>query len=251
MQVQDFSGRRVLVTGAASGIGRRVAERFLERGAEVVGLDVCPAAGDIGFRLELLDLADREAVDGFSTRLQAETPRLDVLVHAAGVLRIGAADALTPEDWDACMGVNVTGAFNLLRRWIPQFRAQRSGAIVNVASNAAHVPRVGMAAYCASKAALVSFSHCVGLELAAYGVRCNVVSPGSTDTPMLQGMLKDPANAARLISGLPEQYKLGIPLGKLATPDDVADVVLFLASDQAGHVTLQDVVVDGGATLAA
>ena len=108
-----------------------------------------------------------------------------------------------------------------------------------------------MAAYCASKAALVSLSHCVGLELAAYGVRCNVVSPGSTATPMLQAMLADAAAVERTIAGLPAQFKLGIPLGKIASPGEVANAVLFLASAQASHITLQDLVIDGGATLAA
>lgn len=251
MEAQEFAGKRVLVTGAASGIGRCAADQFLARGADVVGLDCATPETPTAFRLVTVDISDADQVAAVSLQLQQEEARLDVLVHAAGVLRTGAADALTPQDWQACFGVNVTGAFHLLRHWIPVFRQQRSGAIVTVASNAAHVPRMGMAAYGASKAALVSFSQCVGLELAAYGVRCNVVSPGSTDTPMLRGMLKDPANGARLIDGLPEQYKLGIPLGKLATPEDVADVILFLASDRAGHVTLQDIVVDGGATLGA
>ena len=82
-------------------------------------------------------------------------------------------------------------------------------------------------------------------------MRCNIVSPGSTDTPMLAGMLGDPAGQRRLVEGLPEQYKLGIPLGKIGRPDDIADAVLFLASDQAGHITMQQIVIDGGATLGA
>ncbi len=108
-----------------------------------------------------------------------------------------------------------------------------------------------MAAYGASKAAMASLSHNAALELAPYGVRCNVVSPGSTDTPMLRGMWQDEHGAAGTIAGKPEAFRLGIPLGKLATPADVAGAVLYLASDLAGHVTMQDIVVDGGATLAA
>ncbi len=245
-----FTGKRVLVTGTASGIGQRIAERFLAAGADVTGLDCQPGAG-AAFRTIPVDLADPQQVAAASDRLQAEAEGLDILVNAAGVLRIGATDSLTPEDWRACMDVNAGGVFHLLRHWIPVFRRQRGGAIVTIASNAAHVPRVGMAAYCASKAAVVALTRCAGLELAPYGVRCNLVSPGSTDTPMLGGMLNDPAGHERLIAGLPETFKLGIPLGKIATPDDVADVVLYLASDRAGHVTLQDIVVDGGATLGA
>ena len=251
MQQKDFAGKRVLVTGAASGIGHCVAERFQRRGAEVIGLDRNASDKETSFRLLPVDLSDHAQVAEVSARLQADLPRLDVLVNAAGILRLGQAESLTLDDWHACLNVNVSGAFYLLRQWIALFKQQRFGAIVNIASNAAHVPRVGMAAYCASKAALASFSHCVGLELAPYGVRCNVVSPGSTDTPMLRGMWQSPSDGARLVSGLPEQYKLGIPLAKLATPDDIADTVLFLASPQAGHVTLQDLVVDGGATLGA
>lgn len=245
-----FAGKRVLVTGAAGGIGRRIAERFLEAGADVTGLDRQPAPGAT-FRMVRADLADPKQVEAASDRLKAQAAALDVLVNAAGVLRVGAAETLTPEDWRACMDVNAGSVFHLLRHWIPVFKAQRRGAIVTIASNAAHVPRMGMAAYCASKAAVAALSRCVGLELAPYGVRCNLVSPGSTDTPMLAGLLTDAAGREQLIAGLPETFKLGIPLGRIATPDDVADVALYLASDRAGHVTLQDIVVDGGATLGA
>ncbi|PMR73608.1 2,3-dihydro-2,3-dihydroxybenzoate dehydrogenase [Billgrantia endophytica] len=247
----DLVGKRVLVAGAASGIGRCVAERFLTQGAEVIGFDRDADVADTPFRLWTVDLTKHEQVAEACARLQAEAPRLDVLVNAVGILRLGQTDSLTLEDWHACLDVNVTGAFYLLRQWISQFQRQRHGAVIHVSSNAAHVPRVGMAAYCASKAALASLSHCVGLELAAYGVRCNLVSPGSTDTPMLRSMCPSSAERQRLLEGLAEQYKLGIPLGKLATPDDIADAVLFLASAQAGHITLRDLVIDGGATLSA
>jgi 2,3-dihydro-2,3-dihydroxybenzoate dehydrogenase len=108
-----------------------------------------------------------------------------------------------------------------------------------------------MAAYCASKAAVTSLTQTVGLELATFGVRVNLVSPGSTDTEMLRGMLPDEGAMARTIKGLPDQFKLGIPLNKIATPREIANTVLFLASDLASHITMQDLVVDGGATLSA
>lgn len=108
-----------------------------------------------------------------------------------------------------------------------------------------------MAVYCASKAAMRSLCLSAGLELAPLGIRCNLVSPGSTETPMLQSMLADNSARQRTIGGLPDQFKLGIPLGKIAQPADIAAAVLFLASDEAGHITLQDIVIDGGATLGA
>lgn len=251
MTYEQFSGKRVLVTGAASGIGHRIAECFAETGAEVIGFDQRANRNEKRFRILEVDMASPRQIEAASTKLKQETEALDVLVNAAGTLKLGAAETLSPEDWEACVNVNASGPFYLMREWIPVFKRQRSGAIVNIASNAAHVPRIGMAAYCASKAALVSLSQCVGLELAAFGIRCNIVSPGSTDTPMLSAMLGGPEGHERLLSGLPEDYKLGIPLGKIARPDDVAAATLFLASDQAGHVTLQDIVVDGGATLGA
>jgi len=243
-----FSGKRVLVTGAARGMGRRIGERFMLEGAEVIGFDRLPDA-DVPFRMLQLDIADADAVEKVSQQLMAEHATLDILVNAAGILPLGGSENISVADWNACMATNVNGPFYLLRQWSPVFRRQGHGAIVNIASNAAHVPRLNMAAYGASKAALVSLSHCVALELAPYGVRCNVVSPGSTDTPMLDSMLRTQADRQRLIDGALEQFKLGIPLRKIATADDIADVVLFLASDQAGHVTMQDIVVDGGATL--
>lgn len=258
----DFSGRRAWVTGAAQGIGLAVAEALQAAGAEVIGLDRQFAARAYPFRIQALDVGDAMQVATLCPVL-LDGGGIEILVQAAGVLRIGGMDELSVEDWHACMDVNASGAFYLLRALAPVFKRQRRGAIVNVASNAAHVPRMQMAAYCASKAALASLSHRVALELAPYGVRCNVVSPGSTDTPMLRGMVGGGAGNgagndaacqegyARIVAGLPQQFKLGIPLAKIATPVEIANTVLFLASDLASHITMQDVVVDGGATLAA
>lgn len=249
--MMDFHGRRAWVTGAAQGIGRQVALQLQARGAEVLGLDCQFAVAAAEFPCAQLDIAQPAAVAQLCQRLLGAGQAPDVLINAAGILRLGNSDELSLADWQACLDVNVSGVFYLLRELVPHFKRLGRGAIVSVASNAAHVPRLQMAAYCASKAALVSLSHCVGLELAPYGVRCNLVSPGSTATPMLQAMLADADARQRTIAGLPEQFKLGIPLGKIASPLEVANAVLFLASDQASHITLQDLVIDGGATLAA
>jgi 2,3-dihydro-2,3-dihydroxybenzoate dehydrogenase len=247
----DFHRKNVWVTGAGQGIGLAIAMGFHTQRARVFGLDRSWAQSKYPFETAVLDISDPIAVDRVSTQRLLEYATVDVLVNAAGIMRQGPSSMLTDADWQACFDTNVSGAFYLLRRLGASFRQQRSGAIVNIASNAAHVPRLGMAAYCASKAALVSLSHCVALELAPYGVRCNVVSPGTTDTPMLRGMGLDAAGIARTVAGVPEQFRLGIPLGKAATAEDIANTVMYLASDEAGHVTMQDIVVDGGATLGA
>ncbi|KAA9001301.1 2,3-dihydro-2,3-dihydroxybenzoate dehydrogenase [Affinibrenneria salicis] len=247
----DFSGRQVWVSGAGSGIGYRTACRFQQAGAQVVGFDIAFPAGEVPFSVRELDVSDPQAVADCCRETLAGCPELDVLVIGAGILRLGATESLPFADWQRCLAVNAGGAFNLFQAVIPQFRRQRRGAIVTVASNAAHVPRSGMSAYCASKAALRSLSLSVGLELAPFGVRCNLISPGSTDTPMLRSMWRSPAARRQVIDGAPAQFRLGIPLGKLATVDDIADAILFMASDMASHITLQDVVIDGGATLGA
>ncbi|WP_304622837.1 2,3-dihydro-2,3-dihydroxybenzoate dehydrogenase [Photobacterium sp. OFAV2-7] len=248
--MMQFYNKCVWVTGAAQGIGLQVALKFVDLGATVVGLDVAfDDKADYPFETITLDISEPLAVKAAADTLLQQHPTVDVLVSVAGILRLGATEELSVDDWHACINVNASGPFYLLQQLIPVFKKQQAGSIVTVSSNAAHVPRQQMTAYCASKAALTSLSHCVGLELAPYGVRCNVVSPGSTDTPM-QRMLWHTADAEqRTIAGFPEQYKLGIPLGKIAQPDDIANVVTFLASDLAGHVTMQDIVVDGGATL--
>ena len=128
---------------------------------------------------------------------------------------------------------------------------RRRGALVVVGSNAAGIPRQAMAAYAASKAAATMFVRCLGLELAPHGVRCNVVAPGSTRTPMQTGMWADDQGEARVIAGTLGNFKSGIPLGKLAEPGDIANAVMFLLSEQAGHIAMSDLYVDGGATLRA
>ncbi|MET6676892.1 2,3-dihydro-2,3-dihydroxybenzoate dehydrogenase EntA [Citrobacter amalonaticus] len=247
----DFHGKTVWVTGAGKGIGYATAQAFVEAGAQVTGFDREFALQDYPFATEVMDVADAGQVAEVCQRVLARTERLDVLVNAAGILCMGATDALSPHDWQQTFAVNVGGAFNLFQQTMAQFRHQRGGAIVTVASDAAHTPRIGMSAYGASKAALKSLALTVGLELAGSGVRCNLVSPGSTDTDMQRTLwVSDDAEQQR-IRGFGEQFKLGIPLGKIARPQEIANTILFLASDLASHITLQDIVVDGGSTLGA
>lgn len=247
----DFSDKTVWVTGAGKGIGYATALAFVDAGARVIGFDREFTQENYPFATEVMDVADAAQVAQVCQRVLQKTPLLDVLVNAAGILRMGATDALSVDDWQQTFAVNVGGAFNLFSQTMTQFRRQQGGAIVTVASDAAHTPRIGMSAYGASKAALKSLALTVGLELAGCGVRCNVVSPGSTDTDMQCTLWVSEDAEQQRIRGFGEQFKLGIPLGKIARPQEIANTILFLASDLASHITLQDIVVDGGSTLGA
>jgi 2,3-dihydro-2,3-dihydroxybenzoate dehydrogenase len=196
-----------------------------------------------------LDVRDTAAVDLLVRQVEQDMGPIDILVNVAGVLRTGHLLDMTDEDWALMIAVNTTGVMAVSRAVGRSMIQRRCGAIVTVASNSGFVPRVAMGGYAASKAASSMLTRCLGLELAAYGIRCNVVSPGSTDTPMLRGMWQDDNGARDTIAGSPGQYRLGIPLGKIARVEDVANAVAFLVSDQASHITLQDLCVDGGASL--
>ena len=190
-------------------------------------------------------------MDEVVDRIEAEMGPIGVLVNVAGVLHTGAVASYSDKDWETTLAVNLTGVFHLCRSVSKHMIPRRSGSIVTIGSNAASVPRMDMAAYAASKAGSTMLTQCLGLELAPYHIRCNVVSPGSTDTPMQRSMWKDEQGAQAIMEGSLETYRLGIPLQRLAEPEDIAHAVLYLSSDEARHITMHDLRVDGGATLGA
>lgn len=255
MRLTGISGRVAVVTGAAGGIGLEVCRLLLEEGARVVATDtqieaLAPLKSKWreALRPAVLDVRDPAAVDALVASVDADFGPIGFGISVAGVLATGLVAETDDAAWRHVFSVNADGVFHLSRALARVMTPRRSGAIVTVSSNAAGVPRHAMAAYAASKAAATMFTRCLGLELAPHGIRCNIVAPGSTLTPMQTGMWADDDGAARVIAGSLASYKAGIPLGKLASPADVASAVLFLLSDQAGHVTMADLYVDGGAT---
>lgn len=239
-----------LVTGAAQGIGAAVVAALAADGHRVAATDLRVPEGLPASAYGLvMDVRDTASVTAAVERAEERLGPVDVLVNVAGILRTGPVAEMSDTDWHDVFDVNAAGVFRVSREAGRRMAVRRRGAIVTVASNAAGVPRAHMAAYAASKAAAAQFTRCLGLELAPRGIRCNVVSPGSTDTPMQRGLWSGPGGAAATVAGDPGRYRVGIPLGRIAQPGDVAAAVAFLASDRARHITLQNLYVDGGAGL--
>lgn len=250
--MDGIDGAVVVVTGAASGVGRAVAVDLAEHGARVAAADVDSAGLTEtvrlldGARAFTADVTDTAAVEALFDRVETELGSVTITVNAAGTLSTGPLTDCTDHDWHRMIAVNTTGVFAVARAAARRMGPRGRGSLVTIASNAAGVPRANMAAYAASKAAAVALTKSLGLELAPRGVRCNVVSPGSTDTPMLRAMTDD---IQALITGDPANFKVGIPLGRLGRPEDVAAAVRFLVSDAARHITMHELHVDGGAAL--
>lgn len=247
--MSEWSDKTVLVTGAASGIGRAVAELLAGEGARVLAWDR-DVAGLDALRGVLRQQVDVTRPDDVERALDAASGRIDGLVNAAGALVEGrlTEPELTLEDLRRAFAINLEAVWLVSRAVARRMRRAGQGAIVTVSSNAAATPRLGLGPYCASKAAASMLTRCLGLELAELGIRCNVVSPGSTATPMLEKMLRG-EGAARLIEGDTRRFRLGIPLRRIAQARDVAEAVVFLLSEKSRHITLHDLRVDGGATL--
>ncbi len=253
----DFTDACVLVSGAASGIGAALTQALLKQGARVIALDQDEAGlarlvaqwPATQLHVACVDVSQAQAVNAAVAAGQASLGAIDKLACVAGILQMGKIVDLTDEQWARTFEVNVTGTFNVCRSVAQGMMLRRQGAIVNVSSNAAGTPRASMGAYAASKAAVTQLTRCLALELAEYGIRCNIVSPGSTDTEMQRAMWRQGSSAETVIEGSLPNYRLGIPLRKIARPEEIVESILFLLSDRASHITLHDMRVDGGATL--
>jgi 2,3-dihydro-2,3-dihydroxybenzoate dehydrogenase len=238
------------VTGVNQGMGAQILQQLISQNIYVVGFDLSTnnVVNSEHYEVHQCDVRDASQISNLCQKLLKTTPP-DYFINTAGVLHLDGHDTLPEDAWLQTFEVNTFAPFYFLKHLSPHFRAQRSGSIVMVSSNSAHAPRINMAAYGASKAAFTSFSKTAGLELAEYGVRLNIVSPGSTATPMLRQLWKDESGEQKTIHGNLAQYKVGIPLQKIASTEDIANAVMFLISDQASHITMHDLVIDGGATL--
>jgi NAD(P)-dependent dehydrogenase (short-subunit alcohol dehydrogenase family) len=226
-------GKVALVTGAARGIGARIAERFAEQGAVVYGADVGEGA------TLRVDVTDRAGLRAAVERIVRERGGVDILVNNAGLLAAGPFEQTSGEVWDRLVAVNVPGVFNCVQACVPAMRGRTGASIINIASVSADKGggAIGNVWYGATKAAVVAITKGLGRELGPAGIRVNAIAPGVMETEMVRGMLTPE---------LREKIMARFPLGRFADPDDVARLALFLASDAASFITGETIAVDGG-----
>jgi 2,3-dihydro-2,3-dihydroxybenzoate dehydrogenase len=251
-----LEGRTAAVTGAGRGIGAAIATALTRAGATVAVIDkdaegAKRTAGEIGGVAVAADLTDP---DEAARALQDVVDALgvpDVFVNNAGILRAGDLTTSSLDDWDAQFAVNTRAAYLSVRAAAGHMRRRGAGgSIVVVTSNCARTPRMDLGAYCASKAATDMMARCLALELAGEGIRVNTLCPGSCDTELQREQWRQlGVGPERQINGDPAKFRTGIPMGRLTTPEDVADLAVVLASDATRFVTGQSWHVDGGQTL--
>ena len=232
----SLAGKVALVAGGAGSIGGAISARFLECGARVYSIDRPGRRPPDGALALDADITQADEVALALARIDAETGRLDVLVHAAGTTRDGRLWKLSIDDWRTVLATNLDSAFYLLRAAVPLMRRTGPGAIVVVSSINGERGKVGLAPYAASKAGMNALARTAARELGAFGIRVNAVAPGWIETPMISDLPAELHQRARDESAL----------GRLGQPDDVATAVLFLATELSRHVTGQVLRVDGG-----
>jgi NAD(P)-dependent dehydrogenase (short-subunit alcohol dehydrogenase family) len=224
-----------LVTGAASGIGAGIADAMAAAGARVIAADVTPVANGLSY---LLDVTDRAAVDAVAASIRAAHGPLDILVNNAGIIRRGKVeDADARAQWDATLAVNLDGVFNVTTAFIAQLK-ETKGAVINIGSVQSFVAAPNSAAYTTSKGGVRALTKALAIELSPHGVRVNAIGPGLIATPLNEKARQNPEYMAH--------FKGRIPLGRIGTPDDIAQPAVFLASDMARWITGVTLPVDGG-----
>jgi len=240
-----LEGKVALVIGAAQGIGKGVAQRFAEEGAQLVLGDNDPACeataealGAAFIKTDISSLADTESAVAHAV---AKFGRLDIIVQNAGIYPWQLIEQTSPQDWDRVMGVNLRGAFNAARAALPIMKAQNYGRILFTSSiTGPYVTNPGHGHYAASKAGINGFIRAAALEFSGYGITVNGVEPGNIMTEAIQLH-----RGKEYIASM----EAAIPLGRLGSPRDVANAFLYLASDEASYVTGTTIVVDGGQLL--
>lgn len=240
--MMDFTGKTALVTGAAGGIGTAITRMLRNQGARVAVADRDTDGIDADAHLPG-NLLDPDYADTLPARAEQALSGLDIVINNAGVITRGSVTDTSDDDWAMSLGVNVEAPFRICRAAIPIMASQGGGAIVNTASCWGLRPGPNHAVYCMTKAAIAALTQCMGHDHAHQGIRINAVCPNEVNTPMLRSGFEkrgfDPDTAVAELGKT-------VPLGRIAEPEDIADVVLFLASDAARYMCGALVEVNGG-----
>lgn len=238
----DLSGKVALVTGAASGIGASVANVLEQAGAAVLRADI--NSGELA--TTFLDVTSEENWQTLIEQIRAEQGRLDILVNSAGILRIADIETVSFDEWKQVMDVNLNGVFLGCKYAIGLMKERQGGSIINLSSISGLVGGHNLAAYNASKGGVRLLTKSVALHCARKknGIRCNSVHPTFVETPMVSEVLAESPDPERARQYIEDQ----IPLGRMATTEEVAEMVLYLSSDAATFVTGSEFVIDGGVT---
>jgi NAD(P)-dependent dehydrogenase (short-subunit alcohol dehydrogenase family) len=238
--MRGLKGLRVLVTGAAGGIGRACVERLMAEGARVAVSDLEDPVGVEATATLAADVTDPDDAQRLVERATAELGGLDALVLAAGIHWTGPTHEMDPAAFARVMEVSVNGTFHCCRAALPGFVAQGGGRIVTLGSTASLGGAPGLSAYSAAKGAVLNLTRSIAVEYAAAGVRANCLCPGSTDTPLLRRLMADREN--------PDAFRDKHPIRRFAKPEEIASTAAFLLSDEATYFVGSTVVVDGGFT---
>jgi 3-oxoacyl-[acyl-carrier protein] reductase len=240
----DFSDRSAFVTGAGGGMGLQIARNLLSAGAQVTLFDLKPVPAGLPTEAHYVqgDLRSQDAVRTALEDTYGRAGRLDYLVNAAGVLWLDRDKSLVDIDmdvWDDVLAINLKGAALTARHAVPLMKQSGGGAMVHISTiQCVRGDSAPQDAYQASKAGLIALSKSIAIQFAAAGIRSNAILPGPTQTPMQQRWLDNPAQA--------ESVAAAVPVGRVGTPDDMANATLFLLSDSAAFITGTELVVDGG-----
>jgi len=249
----DFTGKKVLITAGADGLGLEMAKVFHRAGAAVFVCDVNEArlaalpAELPGVKVARADVSDEASVEQLFAGVKEALGGLDILVTNAGVA--GPTDyveTLSKADWDRTLAVNITGQFLCARQAIPLLKESKAGVMINLSSAAGHLGFAGRSVYSASKWAVIGFTKSLAIELGGYGIRVNAILPGAGEGPRIRAVIAAKAETlGRPFQEIAAQYENQAVLGRMVTARDIANMVLFNASEAARSVTGQAIVVDG------
>ena len=250
----NLSGKVALVTGAASGIGRAIAIRLATQGAQVHLLDLNEAAinsvtaeinnQNLNATAHVCNVSSQAEVKAVVSRIATENSRIDILINSAGIAHIGKLESTAEQDLDRLFQVNVKGVYHTMQAVITFMKNQKSGVIINLASVAAFTGISDRFAYSMTKGAVASMTLSVAKDYVQDGIRCNSISPGRVHTPFVDGFLK--ANYPGKEKEMFDKLSKTQPIGRMATPDEIANLALYLCSDEASFITGTDYPIDGG-----